>query len=94
MLLTDVWRLDSFLVRHPPVDMLVAGWMKYEPPAERGSNVVDIREAAKHNRQAMASLPVQLQPRVGKLPTLDKMPAFLRAPEHLAMIERVRANAG
>lgn len=94
MLLTDVWRLDGFLAQYPPVDLLFAAWIKYESPAAaRKDNVVPIRERGKRNAQALAALPPKLQPNVARLPKLAQMPAFLRTPESLAMIEQARAQA-
>ena len=68
-----------------PGDMLVAGWMKYEPP-NRESKVVNIRDAAKHNRQAMGSLPVQLQPQIDDCQISIKCPrSFARQSTWLSL---------
>ena len=85
MLLTDVWMLDGFLVRHPPVDLLVAGWMGHKSVAANGKP--DRRSAIKTNTEAFAALP----PRK-KVRTIDQMPAFLRTPEQLKMIAGAKAE--
>jgi hypothetical protein len=87
MLLTDVWLLQGFLGQHPPVDLLFAafiGW-KTEPTAPTAGS---LKEARKANSQALATLP----PRKGKAKTrtLEQMPAFLRTPDQLKMVEEMR----
>lgn len=86
MLLTDVWMLDAFLARHPPVDLLAAAYMNWKP-LHSSQTEVSRRDARKANSEALASLPPRR-----KTKTLAQMPAFLRSPDQLAMIEKVQAE--
>ena len=89
MLLIDVWMLDGFIARCPPLDLLVAWHLGYRQPdrqTEKGKPAkIDRREIAKHNAKELAKLP----PRRG-LRTLDQMPDFLRTPEKMKMLEETR----
>ena len=84
MLLTDVWDLDAFTALHPPADMLLAAFLGYK---SSGKNPRNMREAAKANSQAMREMPMLT--RGSK--TLNQMPAFLRGPEKMAMIAKMKA---
>jgi hypothetical protein len=88
MLLTDFWMLDGFLLRHPPVDLLAAAYMGVKPPEKRGAKGKPaMREIARQNAEALRTMPPRKHVR-----TLDQMPAFLRTPEKLAAIEKMRAE--
>lgn len=84
--MTDVWRMDQFLYRHPPVDWLAAAWLKYEPKEAAGTpSFTSTREAARHNAEILAKMPARRNTK-----SLAQMPAFLRTKEQLDMIEGLR----
>lgn len=85
MLLTETWVLDAFLAEHPPVDLLAAAWMGYKAPVRSGQKAPGIRQLAKSNSEALAKLPPRR-----KVATVSQMPAFLRTPGQLAMIEGMK----
>ncbi len=78
--------LDEFVVRYPPVDLLVAAYLGVKPKTKGGKAAKPtMREAARMNSEALSNMPVRKSIR-----TIDQMPAFLRTPEQLAMIEGVK----
>jgi hypothetical protein len=85
MLLTDVWMLDGFFARHPPVDLLVAAYLGFKAPA--ATPTMTRRQANRANTEALAALPPR---RNEKTKTLAQMPAFLRTPQQLEMIEGMK----
>ena len=88
VLLTDFWMLDGFLDQHPPADILVAAYLGYKPRKQRGKGAKpSIKEAAKLNSEALAKMPVRRN-----IKTLAQMPAFLRTPDQLKMIDDLRAE--
>jgi hypothetical protein len=79
--------LDQFLVRYPPADWLVASYLKYQPPQTYTETAkVPMRQAARMN--AGAPLP----PRNGKLQSIDSMPTFVRTPEMIAHIDKMKTE--
>jgi hypothetical protein len=85
MLLTDVWMLDEFFAQHPPVDLLVAAYLGFKSPGRDGK--VSTQQARRANSEVLAALPPRKNVR-----KLADMPAFLRTPDHLAMIEKMKAD--
>jgi hypothetical protein len=86
MPLTDFWMLDAFMAEHPPADILVAAYLGYRAPGRDGKRGrPSMREAARMNSEALAKMPPRRNVR-----KLADMPAFLRTPEQLKMIEDVR----
>jgi hypothetical protein len=86
MPITDFWMLDAFMTEHPPADILVAAWLGYKPQGKDGKRgPVSMREAARMNSEALAKMPARRNVR-----KLADMPAFLRTPDQLKMIEDVR----
>ena len=82
-----MWELEEFLVEHPPADWLIAAYLGYKAP---GSKVRNIREAAQANSSVLGDMGksgVKLQRK-----NLLQMPAYLRSPEKLAMIEKMKAE--
>jgi hypothetical protein len=78
--------LDAFVVEYPPTDLLVAAYLGLKPKTKDGrAPKVSMREAVRMNSQALAEMPARKNVR-----TLDQMPAFLRTPEQLAMIEGMK----
>ena len=84
MLITDFWMLDAFMSVYPPADILVAAYLGYKSPEAKGKRP-SFREAARMNSEALAKMP----PRQ-KIRKLAEMPAFLRTPDQLKMIEDLR----
>jgi hypothetical protein len=82
--------LDQFLVRYPPADWQLAVKWGYQAPAEPSpsSNAakVPMRQAARMN--AGAPLP----PRNGKLQSIDTMPGYVRTPEMIAHIDKMKTE--
>lgn len=87
MLLTDFQHLDGFLADHPPLDILAAAWLGVKPAGAQKKP--SIREAGRMNSEALAQAHV---PAPKRLKQLADMPAFLRTPEQLKMIESMRAQ--
>ena len=86
MLLTDFWMLDGFMAAHPPADILIAAYLGYKAPAWDGKRrKVSVREAARMNSEALSKMPPRRN-----VKQLAQMPAFLRTPEQLKMIEDMR----
>ena len=85
MLLTDFLHLEGYLADHPPLDILAAAWLGIKP--KDSGKKPTIREAARMNSEVLAQLPAQR-----RVKQLADMPAFLRTPEQLAMIDSVRAQ--
>ena len=86
MLLTDFWMLDGFMAAHPPADILIAAYLGYKAPAWDGKRrKVSVREAARMNSEALAKMPPRRN-----VKQLAQMPAFLRTPEQLKMIDDMR----
>ena len=87
VLLTDFWLLDRFILNHPPIDVLLAAHLGYKSPASEDEprSRPSVREAARMNSEALAQLPVRK-----KIKKLAEMPAFLRTPDQLKMIEDMR----
>jgi hypothetical protein len=86
MLLTDFWLLDRFLLRHPPADLIVAAYLGIKTPSRSGSRrgIGSMRDAAKINAKALGQLPQRKKP--------GELPARLRNPETLAIMERMKAE--
>ena len=80
MTLPEVWAMERFWAKYPPVDLLVAAYLGFKPPAE--NKRMSRRDAARANAEAMNALPPRRN-QVG----LEKMPAFLRTPEMLKALE-------
>lgn len=87
MLLPDVWAMDSFFAKHPPVDLLVAAYLGFKAPEKADQKTVSARERARKNAQALMQMP----PRKN-VKNLSEMPEFLRTPEKMAAIERMKAE--
>ena len=87
LLLTDVWRYERFMASHPPVDLLYAAKMNYNAP-EKKDKPKSIKEAARSNRAALAQAGIPL-PDPKRLP---KLPANMRSPELLGIIDEMRAQ--
>ena len=69
-------------------DILVAAYLGYKPRKQRGKGAKpSIKEAAKLNSEALAKMPVRRN-----IKTLAQMPAFLRTPDQLKMIDDLRAE--
>ena len=68
------------MTAHPPADILVAAYLGYKPPEQRGKKA-SMREAARMNSEVLSKMPVRK-----KVRKLADMPAFLRTPEQLKMI--------
>lgn len=87
MRLNEVWLLDRFLSRYPPADLFVAAWFKYQPPAEKGAKrkSVDRRTAIRENSEVLAKLPIRKN-----APRLENMPAFVRTPEMIELVGKMR----
>ena len=78
--------LDGFLLRHPPVDLLVAAYLGVKPKTADGkAPKVTMRDAVRMNSEVLAEMPIRKN-----IKTLAQMPAFLRTPESLAMIEGMK----
>lgn len=88
MLLTEVWRYERFMVQHPPLDILYAIRHGFKAPDSR-DRPRSIQEAARANRAAMSNLPPRLQLNPERLP---KLPAHLKTPELLSIIDEMRQN--
>lgn len=86
LLITEFFMLDGFLARHPPLDMLEAWKVGYKAPDLTGA-----KPSGKHKRRVNSEALAALPPRK-KTKTLAQMPAFLRGPESLAMIEGLKAE--
>jgi hypothetical protein len=93
MKLTEFSRQERFWVQHPPVSILVAAYLRYEPPTSSGRKTT--REAARANSNSMQAI---VHPKIGTFgqfmqrgsKTLDQMPAYLRGPEKMAMIAEMK----
>ena len=86
MSLEDFHRLDGFLKRFPPADILVAAYLGYKDPTEKKGKATP-REALKMNTEALAQMPPRRN-----VKTLAQMPAAVRTPEMLKVIEEMRAQ--
>lgn len=82
MTLSDYWMLNRFLTKHPPVDLLVAGYLGYQEPGKPTK-----RAAARGNAAALAEMPKHV--RAAKLPA---MPAHLQTPDMLKLMQEVKAE--
>ena len=93
MTLIDFWMLDGFLARHPPVDLIAAsaaahfGLQRQKQSGTAAPERPSMHTAARANREGLAQMPPRR-----KVKSLDQMPAFLRTPEKLAEIERMKAK--
>ena len=85
MSLADFHRLDGFLKRFPPVDILVASYLHYKEPGQEER--VTPREAVKMNTEALAQLPPRRN-----VKTIAQMPSAARTPEMLKIIDELRAQ--
>jgi hypothetical protein len=86
MPITDFWMLDGFMASFPPADILVAAYLGYKPQKQRGrGQKPSMRDAAKMNSEALAKMPVRRN-----VKTLADMPAFLRTPDQLKLIEEMQ----
>lgn len=85
MLLTDVWRYERFMVQHPPIDILYAIRHGFKAPEK--DKPKSLKEAARANRAAMSALPARMQLNPSRLP---KLPAHLKSPELLGIIDEMR----
>jgi hypothetical protein len=87
VLLTDFWLLDRFILNHPPIDVLMAARYGYRAPASEDDPHPrpSPREAARMNSEALAQLPMRK-----KIKKLAEMPAFLRTPDQLKMVEEMK----
>lgn len=83
MSLEDFHRLDSFLMRFPPVDVLVAAYLGYKEPGSEKKRTP--REAIKMNTEALAQMPPRRNAK-----TLAQMPAFLRSQQFMGVIEDLK----
>jgi hypothetical protein len=80
--------LDGFMASFPPADILVAAYLGYKPQKQRGrGQKPSMRDAAKMNSEALAQMPARRN-----VKTLAQMPAFLRTPDQLEMIDKLRAE--
>lgn len=77
---------NKSLLDHPPSDLLVAAYLGYKSPSQSGN----FRDAARHNSKALQENPMLTR---GKQKTIDQMPTFVRSPEMIAIIERMKREA-
>jgi hypothetical protein len=77
--------LDGFIADYPPVDLLVAAYLGVKPKPKGPIPKVSMREAVRMNSEALAKMPMRKN-----IKTIDQMPAFLRTPEQMAMIEGMK----
>lgn len=85
MLLSDVAVLNQSFVQYPPVDLLVASYLGYKSPDAQGE--MGLQQARRANGTALKALPFTS----GKMKTIDQMPEYVRSPEKMALIERMKA---
>ena len=77
--------LNAFTLEYPPADLLVAAYMGVKPG---GAASASRRATLQENAKLLQTVPL---PRNTK--TLDQMPEFLRSPEMMGMIEKMKASA-
>jgi hypothetical protein len=61
VLMPDYWRMERFLMRHPPVDLLVASYLGYKPPRNIEGRP-DLRHVSRANSEAMRGVPLRVSP--------------------------------
>lgn len=79
--------MQENLVQEPPADWLIAWYLGYKAPGTKARN---IREAAQTNSAVLGDMGkqgIKLQRK-----NLLQMPSYLRSPEKLAMIEKMKAE--
>jgi hypothetical protein len=86
MTLEEVHMLDGFLLRHPPVDVLVAAYLGYKEPGKADAKVTR-REALKMNSEALDAMPPRRH-----VKTLAQKPAFVRTPDFLKLVDDLRLS--
>lgn len=79
------------LVEEPPADWLLASYLGYKPPGKAGAAPRNVREAARHNSSMLGEIHAQ-GVKTGRARTLAQMPAYLRTPEKMAMVEKMRSE--
>lgn len=77
--------LDGFIAEHPPTDLLVAAYLGFKPKDKGDRRKVSMREAVRMNTSTLSKMPMRRN-----VKTLAQMPAFLRTPEQMAMIEEMK----
>lgn len=100
MYLKDFWLMERFYARYPPVDILVAAYVGYEAQGAKEEKK-SVRQAARSNSAALrstfhprvdATFGDLLKPRGRGGKTLADMPAYLRTPEKMAMMAKMKAE--
>ena len=82
--------LNRSFIEQPPTDLLVAAYLGYKSPlASR-----NIREAGRANSEALNSKLMSMAMGKGRRKTIDQMPAYLRTPEKMALIARMKEEMG
>ena len=82
--------IDNFFVQHPPADLFLAARYQYKPPTPQGK-ALSYREAARANSQSLGSPTMAGAVSKVKTRTLEQMPAWVRSPEKLALIAKMKA---
>lgn len=77
--------LEEFTVRHPPADLLVASYFEYKPGGKPNR-----KQAARENASALSAIPPKMM--AASMKSIDQMPAFVRSPEMLEVMAKLRAN--
>lgn len=98
MTFLEFWRMDRFFTRHPHTSLLVAAYVGYKPPIDK-DRINSIRDAARANSQALQT---SVHPRIGtlgqmlgrKAKTIDQMPEYVRSPEMMALIAKMKTEMG
>lgn len=75
--------LNEFTVDYPPADLLIAAYMGIKPRGQQAGR----QQAMKDNAAALKSVPL---PRGSK--TIEQMPEFIRTPEMMALIQKMKAG--
>jgi hypothetical protein len=89
MTFDDFWMLDGFFAQHPPVDLLVAAYLGYKAPVKGAKS---LREAGRVNSEALNSPMMSLAIPKGRTKSLAQMPDWVRSPEKMALIEKMKAS--
>lgn len=81
--------LHDGLIQEPPADWLIASYLGYKAPHSAGAQPRNIREAARANSSMLGEMRSQGVKLGGRKP-LAQMPAYLRTPEKMAMIQKMK----
>jgi hypothetical protein len=85
LLMSDWAMLNDSFIQQPPVDLLVAWYLNYKSPVRDGRN---LREAGRLNADALREMPMLAR----KTQSFDQMPSFLKTPEKMALIAKMKAE--